>query len=232
MSATSAMLQRKWCPSKKHFAELDLQHGGKTAGIDMIWRNYVTVTLCIWRERRDWWMTTNWSSVVHDVRVISAVASHLLFGIGLLIVLGSACHIASMIKRRRMPKIYFYVGCSNPTTSAKRLIGDTGTSPILLMSSTSRNVVSPIANIISSPFNCLASLALCHPAWLVQQLHPLYESLLVNQLNDSFHQPLPSLSILLTHHLSRLSHRLFAFAWPISSSVTLSLPPYNLLVHG
>ena len=32
--------------SKKHFAELDLQHGGKTAGIDMIWRNYVTVTLC------------------------------------------------------------------------------------------------------------------------------------------------------------------------------------------
>ena len=33
--------------SKKHFAELDLQHGGKTAGINMIWRNYVTVTLCI-----------------------------------------------------------------------------------------------------------------------------------------------------------------------------------------
>jgi len=33
----------------KHFAELDLQHGGKTAGIDMIWRNYVTVTLCIHR---------------------------------------------------------------------------------------------------------------------------------------------------------------------------------------
>jgi len=30
---------------KKHFAEFDLQHGGKTAGIDMIWRNYVTVTL-------------------------------------------------------------------------------------------------------------------------------------------------------------------------------------------
>ena len=24
------------CPSKIHFAELDLQHGGKTAGIDMI----------------------------------------------------------------------------------------------------------------------------------------------------------------------------------------------------
>jgi len=43
----STILQRKWCPSKKHFAELDLQHGGKTAGIDMIWRKYVTVTLCI-----------------------------------------------------------------------------------------------------------------------------------------------------------------------------------------
>jgi len=41
------MLLRKWCPNKKHFAELDLQHGGKTAGIAMIWRNYVTVTLCI-----------------------------------------------------------------------------------------------------------------------------------------------------------------------------------------
>ena len=40
-------LTKKWCPSKKHFAELDLQHGGKTAGIDIIWRNYVTVTLCI-----------------------------------------------------------------------------------------------------------------------------------------------------------------------------------------
>jgi len=25
----SAILLRKWCPSKKHFAELDLQHGGK-----------------------------------------------------------------------------------------------------------------------------------------------------------------------------------------------------------
>jgi len=43
----SATLQRKWCPSKKHFAQLDLQHDGKTAGIDMIWRNYVSVTLCI-----------------------------------------------------------------------------------------------------------------------------------------------------------------------------------------
>jgi len=29
-------LLRKWCPNKKHFTELDLQHGGKTAGIDMI----------------------------------------------------------------------------------------------------------------------------------------------------------------------------------------------------
>jgi len=29
-------LIKKVMPSKKHFAELDLQHGGKTAGIDMI----------------------------------------------------------------------------------------------------------------------------------------------------------------------------------------------------
>jgi len=29
-------LTKKCCPSKKHFAQLDLQHGGKTAGIDMI----------------------------------------------------------------------------------------------------------------------------------------------------------------------------------------------------
>jgi len=28
-----AILLRKWCPNKKHFAELGLQHGGKTAGI-------------------------------------------------------------------------------------------------------------------------------------------------------------------------------------------------------
>jgi len=41
------ILLREWCPNKKHFAELDLQRGGKTAGIDMVWRNYVTVTLCI-----------------------------------------------------------------------------------------------------------------------------------------------------------------------------------------
>jgi len=36
-----------WCPSKKHFAELVPQNGEKTAGINMTWRNYVTVTLCI-----------------------------------------------------------------------------------------------------------------------------------------------------------------------------------------
>jgi len=33
--------------SKKHFAEVAPQNGRKTAGIGIIWRNYVTVTLCI-----------------------------------------------------------------------------------------------------------------------------------------------------------------------------------------
>jgi len=37
-----AILLRKWCPNKKHFAELDLQHGGKTAVIDMIWYEKIT----------------------------------------------------------------------------------------------------------------------------------------------------------------------------------------------
>jgi len=31
-----------WHQNNKHFAELALQHGGK----QLIWRNYVTVTLC------------------------------------------------------------------------------------------------------------------------------------------------------------------------------------------
>ena len=32
-------------------------HAGKAAGIDMVWRNYVTVTLCIWSPTDDvvWW---------------------------------------------------------------------------------------------------------------------------------------------------------------------------------
>jgi len=38
---------RKWCHSSTHFSELAPHHGGKTAGIDMVWRNYVTVTLCV-----------------------------------------------------------------------------------------------------------------------------------------------------------------------------------------
>jgi len=42
-----AILLRKWCQNNKHFAELVPQNGGKTAGINMIWRIYVTVTLCI-----------------------------------------------------------------------------------------------------------------------------------------------------------------------------------------
>jgi len=42
-----AMLLRKRCQNNKHFAELAPQNGGKTTGIDMIFRNYITVTLCI-----------------------------------------------------------------------------------------------------------------------------------------------------------------------------------------
>ena len=38
---------RQWCHSNKHFSKLAPHHGGKTAGIDMVWRNCVTVTLCI-----------------------------------------------------------------------------------------------------------------------------------------------------------------------------------------
>jgi len=33
--------------SSKHFLELALHHGGKTAGIDMEGRNYVTIIICI-----------------------------------------------------------------------------------------------------------------------------------------------------------------------------------------
>ena len=43
MTVFSAILQRKWCPSKKHFAELDLQHGGKTAGIDIDMKKLVEI---------------------------------------------------------------------------------------------------------------------------------------------------------------------------------------------
>jgi len=42
-----AILLRKWCHNNKHFAEVAPQNGGKTVGIDMIRRNYVTVTLCV-----------------------------------------------------------------------------------------------------------------------------------------------------------------------------------------
>ena len=34
---------RKWCYNSKHFSELAPHHGEKTAGIDMVWRNYVAV---------------------------------------------------------------------------------------------------------------------------------------------------------------------------------------------
>ena len=39
-----AILLRKWCPNKKHFAQLDLQHGGKTAGIDMIYEEITSLS--------------------------------------------------------------------------------------------------------------------------------------------------------------------------------------------
>jgi len=41
------ILLRKWCHNNKHFSELASHHGEKIAGIDMVWRNYVTVTVCI-----------------------------------------------------------------------------------------------------------------------------------------------------------------------------------------
>ena len=45
------ILLRKWCHNNKHFSDLAPRHGGKTAEIDMVWRNYVTVTLCIWKNK-------------------------------------------------------------------------------------------------------------------------------------------------------------------------------------
>jgi len=41
------ILLRKWWHNIKHFSELVPHHGGKTAGIDMVWRNYISATLCI-----------------------------------------------------------------------------------------------------------------------------------------------------------------------------------------
>ena len=40
-------LTKKAKSHNKHFSELAPHHGGKTDGIDMVWRNYVTATLCI-----------------------------------------------------------------------------------------------------------------------------------------------------------------------------------------
>jgi len=44
-----ATLLRKRCENNKHFAQLAPQNGGTTATIDMIWGNYVTVTLRIFK---------------------------------------------------------------------------------------------------------------------------------------------------------------------------------------
>ena len=38
------ILLRKWCHNSKRFAQLGPYHGRKTAGIDMVWRNYITVS--------------------------------------------------------------------------------------------------------------------------------------------------------------------------------------------
>jgi len=38
------ILLRKWCHNNKYLSKL--AHGGKTAGIDTVWRNYVIVTIC------------------------------------------------------------------------------------------------------------------------------------------------------------------------------------------
>jgi len=39
------ILQRKWCHYNKRFLQIVPRHGGKSAGIDMTWRNFVTVVL-------------------------------------------------------------------------------------------------------------------------------------------------------------------------------------------
>jgi len=42
------ILLRKWCQNNKHyFGRACPRYGGKTARIDMTWRNFSTVTLCI-----------------------------------------------------------------------------------------------------------------------------------------------------------------------------------------
>jgi len=43
---TITVLLRKWCHSKKHFVEPAAPyHGGKTTSTDVVWRNYVAVTI-------------------------------------------------------------------------------------------------------------------------------------------------------------------------------------------
>jgi len=44
-----------------YFSELVPHHGGKTAGIDMVWRNYVTVTLCIFTS---FWYVYNANTLI------------------------------------------------------------------------------------------------------------------------------------------------------------------------
>jgi len=56
------ILLRKCCHSNKHFAEVFLRRGRKTAGIDMVWRNYVTVALCY--DHRLLWRHLLWLCII------------------------------------------------------------------------------------------------------------------------------------------------------------------------
>ena len=41
------ILLRKWCRNNKHLSELAPIHGGKPAGIDMVWRNLTSLSPCV-----------------------------------------------------------------------------------------------------------------------------------------------------------------------------------------
>jgi len=58
----------KRCHNSKHFSELAPHYDGKTAGIDMVWRNYVTVTMCVSYRRTQ----SEWSRDV-DVRYFTSM---------------------------------------------------------------------------------------------------------------------------------------------------------------
>jgi len=49
-----AILLTKCCHNNKHFSELAPHHGEKTAGTDMVWKTYITVTRCITNSSLIW----------------------------------------------------------------------------------------------------------------------------------------------------------------------------------